>query len=76
MQEKQNIETKIEIVMAQLDRLERDLSKIQTQLEQRYVTTERFELELKPLKSFYFGIISLMSVTVLGALLSMVIKTQ
>jgi len=68
--ELQNQDVQIGIIIEKLQRIEADITSINTKLEKHYVTSEEF----KPIKAIVYGMVGLILSSVIIALITLVIS--
>lgn len=67
----ESLETKIEVALEQLRRLREDIKDLDDKISKNYITKVEFE----PIKRVVYGIVSLILVSVAGAVMALVIKS-
>ena len=65
----QSLETQIAVMAESVSTIKQDVTEIKTKLESHYVTKEEFD----PIKKIVYGVVSLILVSVVGALLALVV---
>lgn len=67
------IETTMKYVNEKLSNIEKKIDDIAIKQENEYLTKDEFETKFAPVKTIVYGLVSIVLVTVLGAILSIVI---
>jgi hypothetical protein len=64
------LDTTVAVILNKLERIEKDISALDKRLDDEYVTRDQFE----PVKSVVYGTISVLLLSIVGALVALVVK--